>query len=51
MKVKNVNLEWYAFIWDSNNKKTEFINVLYGMEQIIYKKVKKGIKVVYSNIV
>lgn len=44
MKVKNVNLEWYAFRYDSNRKKIVYINVLAGMEDEIAKKVRKGAK-------
>ena len=44
MKLKNIFLTWYAFRWNSNTKKTVFTNVLYGMEEEIYKKVKKGEK-------
>jgi len=44
MKIKNVKLEWYAFRYDSNIDKLKFINVLYGMEEEIAKKVRKGNK-------
>ena len=44
MKIKNVKLEWYAFLYDWNKHKLVFINVLEGMEQEIAKKVKKGKK-------
>lgn len=44
MRIKNVKLEWYAFRYDSNTKKLVFTNVLYGMEEEIAKKVRKGRK-------
>lgn len=44
MKLKNVKLEWYAFRYEWNEHKLVFTNVLYGMEEDIYKKVKKGAK-------
>ena len=44
MKIKNVKLEWYAFKYDSNQKKLVFTNVLANMEEEIAKKIKKGKK-------
>ena len=44
MRIKNVKLEWYAFRYDWNKHKLVFTNVLYGMEEEIAKKVKKGAK-------
>lgn len=44
MKIKNVKLEWYAFRYDWNNHKLEFINVLNGFKEDIAKKIKKGAK-------
>ena len=44
MKIKNANLRWYAFIYDSNNHELRFINVLLNMEEEIAKKVRKGKK-------
>ena len=44
MKIKNVNLEWYAFRYDSNSNNLVFINVLSGMENEIARKIKKGAK-------
>lgn len=44
MKLKNVFLKWYAFRYSWNDHKLVFTNVLYGMEEKIYKKVKKGAK-------
>lgn len=44
MKIKKANLKWYAFRWNSDIKKLEFINVLYGMEKEIAKKIRKGKK-------
>lgn len=44
MKLKNVNLEWYAFRYEWNEHKLVFVNVLQGWEEDIYKKVKKGAK-------
>lgn len=41
MKVKNVNLKWYAMRWDGNNDKVEFTNVLYGLEVEIAKDIRK----------
>ena len=42
MKIKNVKLEWYAFRYDFSSKKLVFVNVLYGMEEEIAKKIRKG---------
>lgn len=42
--MKNTELKWYAFRYDSNERKIKFINVLYGMKEEITKKVKKGAK-------
>lgn len=44
MKIKNVNLKWYAFRYEWNEHKLVFTNVLAGMEENIAKKVKKGKK-------
>lgn len=44
MKIKNVNLKWYAFRYDWNSHKLVFTNVLTGMEEEIAKKVRKGKK-------
>jgi hypothetical protein len=44
MKIKNVNLEWYAFRYDINSQKLIFTNVLACMEEEIAKKVRKGKK-------
>lgn len=44
MKIKNVNLEWYAFRYDSNRHALVFTNVLYSMEEEIAKKIRKGKK-------
>lgn len=41
MKIKNVNLEWYAMRWDSNKKAVVKINVLFKMEEDIAKVVRK----------
>ena len=42
MKVKNVKLEWYAFRWDDNKNKLEWINVLGGnLKEDIYREVSK----------
>ena len=38
MKIKNVKLEWYAFRYDWNNHKLEFINVLNVFKEDIAKK-------------
>jgi hypothetical protein len=42
MKLKNVKLEWYVLMWDSNNKKVVNYNVL-GQELIeeLHKKIVK----------
>lgn len=42
--MKKVKLEWNTFRYDSNSRKLVFTNVLYGMEDDIIKKVKKGAK-------
>ena len=42
--MKKAELEWYAFRYDSNERKIKFINVLSGMEEDIVKKIKKGSK-------
>lgn len=42
--MKKRKLEWYAFRYEWNEHKLKFINVLYGMEEEIIKKVKKGSK-------
>lgn len=42
--MKKAKLEWYAFRYDSNERKIKFINVLSGMEEDIAKKIKKGSK-------
>lgn len=44
MKIKNVNLQWYAFRYSFNDKKLVFTNVLAGMEEEIAKKIRKGNK-------
>lgn len=44
MKIKNVKLEWYAFRYSWNEHKLEFINVLFGMEEEIAKKIRKAEK-------
>lgn len=46
MKVKNVNLEWYALRWDFNNNKLVRCNVLGNdFKDEVYKKIKnKSIK-------
>ena len=50
MKIKNANLEWYAFRYDWNSHKLVFINVLYGMEEEIAKKIRKGNKETYKPV-
>ena len=44
MKIKNVNLKWYAFRYNWNDHKLEFTNVLNGWEENIAKVIKKGAK-------
>lgn len=44
MKIKNVNLEWYAFTYSWSSHKLVHINVLYGRKEEIAKKVRKGKK-------
>lgn len=44
MKIKNVNLKYMAFRYDSNVNKLVFTNVLAGMEEEISNKVRKGKK-------
>lgn len=41
MKIKKSNLEWYALRYDSNSKKIVSFNVMYGIAEIVSKKVKK----------
>lgn len=50
MKIKNVKLEWYAFRYNWNEHKLEFINVLSGWEEDIAKKIKKGAKDTYKPV-
>lgn len=46
MKIKNVNLKWYALIWNNNTKKLERHNILhsYLVEDIHKKILRKKIK-------
>ena len=42
MKLKNVKLEWYALIYDSNKRKVAYINILGNtIKEDIAKKVRK----------
>lgn len=42
MKIKNANLEFYAFYMDFNSKKVKRINILQGIEVEIAKKIKSS---------
>ena len=42
MKIKNVNLQWYVFEWDVNNKKIKPINILAGIIEDLAREVKSG---------
>ena len=50
MKIKNVNLKYMAFRYDWNSHKLVFTNVLYGMEEEIAKKIRKGKKDNYKPV-
>lgn len=42
MKIKNVNLKWYALHWDSNEGKLKDYNILYNIEESIAREVRSG---------
>lgn len=42
MKIKNIKLEWYAFVYDSNEHTLKHTNILFGMEEEIAKKIRRG---------
>ena len=50
MRIKKVELEWYAFMLDCNRNEVIFYNVLYGMKEQIAKKIKKGAKDTYKPV-
>lgn len=41
MKIKRSNLQWYALRYDFNSKKIVSFNVMYGIAEIVSKKVRK----------
>jgi hypothetical protein len=46
MRVKNSNLEWYVLKYDANSDSIVTYNVMTGIAELLYKKVKK--KEVYN---
>lgn len=41
MKIKKSDLKWYALRYDFNSRKIVSFNVMYGVAEIVSKKVKK----------